>query len=129
MNVYHVGPLTHVLLNVIEAITSVLVHQVISYDMAHVTGVLSIRLTVAVQLHGFPYISWNVKTKDQFPVNTLFVAFNHVMVSENHVMVAVTSWLVSPVVEYSMLAVGEVVSITLIVLVFVHVFHEASTFW
>jgi len=67
---------------------------------------LSIRVTFPVALPEFPTRSEKVKINVPFPVNTYHVAFIPVTVSLNHVRVAITSWLVSHVAEYSIVAVG-----------------------
>ena len=90
---------THVLLNVILAITFPLVAVLGTYVIAHVTTNLSILLTVAKLLHVLPTTSLNVNINVQFHVNRYHVAFNHVNVSLYPVNVAYTFPLVAHVVE------------------------------
>jgi hypothetical protein len=90
--VHELVMVTHVLLNpVISASTLPLVRPVVEYSIVPVTGDLSIRFTVAVSLHEFPYMSWNVKVNESLPVKVCVVVLSPVIVSENPVIVAITS--------------------------------------
>ena len=64
---------------------------------------------------------------EPLPVKSMLVGVIHVSVSLYPVSVAMTPLLVKPVVLYTTLAVGAVVSIIFIVLVVDHVFPATST--
>jgi hypothetical protein len=104
VNVYQVTPTTHVLLNVIEAITSVLVSHVMLYVIAHVTGDLSIRLTVANVFPVLPYASVNVKSYVPLPVNVYQV------MPTTHVLLNVIEAITSVLVNHAMLYVIDPVT-------------------
>jgi hypothetical protein len=81
-------------------------HETGVYIIVAVGISLSIHVTSPVALHVLPTRSEKVKINIPLPVNVYHVAFIPVTVSLNPVSIAMTSWLVSHVVEYSTRAVG-----------------------